>query len=387
MWIKKGLRVISMFLFLSVQAYQAVIKVPVVDCFCFPMPDDFAGPTVTTDDDAPLIDRARKNPRECQLLFNELVEVIGSQGDYLLVELPNSLCYNRKLDRIECVVWVHKNAVLPVSIVEQNAISLTSIAPAIHFSFKSLAHCSENVLTLTMPFNDPVTGQIYSAGTRFVRKAELDTDDAYAVMIIDTKSIELKISYVPITSAHLYQEKSLQELIADFVKLIQKWAHQEPRWLPYVWGGGSFVYTIDEEKIHPSAVFCGYDCSSLILRAAQTSGIPYCLRDSTTINKVFKPIEDASLLQDGDIIWFPGHVMIITCVEQNLLAQARGYGSGYGKLYESALNTMFQGITSYSDLMAAYQKHQPLNLLNWQGLIHKQITEFKIFSLSQIWQK
>jgi hypothetical protein len=205
---------------LSLNAYQAVVKVPVVDCFCFPMSDNFTGPAITTDTDR------SKNPRECQLLFNELVEVLESTDDYLLVELPNSLCYNRKYDRIECIVWVHKNALLPVSLLEQQGISLDFIPPAIHYSFKSFAHCSSHVATLTMPFDDPVTKRCYSAGTRFMRKTELDTQEYYAVFIVDPETIELKITYIPITSIFLYQEKLPQALIADFVSLIQRWSHQ-----------------------------------------------------------------------------------------------------------------------------------------------------------------
>lgn len=369
------------FITFSLNAYQAVVKVPVVDCFCFSMANDFTGPTITTDTDR------SKNPRECQLLFNELVEVLESTDNYLLVELPNSLCYNRKHDRIECIVWVHKNTLLPISVLDQQGISLNSIPPAIHFTFKSLAQCSAHLVTLIRPFDDPVTQQRYSAGTRFVRKSELDTQEYYAVMIIDHAAIELKTTYIPITSGHIYEEKSHEELIDDFITLIRCWSHQEPLWIPYVWGGGSFMYAVDENSIHPYAVYCGYDCSSLILRAAQICGIPYCLRDSTTINKVFKPLDGTGSPHNGDIIWLPGHVMIITSVEHNLLAQARGYGSGYGKTYESELCAMFEGIIAYADLMEAYRTKQPLRLLNHQGQAYREVSKFKIFPLAQIWQK
>lgn len=364
----------------SLNAYQAVIKVPVVDCFCFSMPDDFPGPPVTTDDDI-----RKKNPRECQLLFNEVVEVLESKGNYILVELPSSLCYHKEHNRIEREVWIVHTSVMPLSALEKKGIS-ACIPPSIYFSFTSLAHCSENIVTLTMPFDDPITKQYYSAGTRFVRTAQLDTPESYAVLVFNSQLMKEQTTWIPQSSAHLYIEKSPEELIDDFVALVQKWAHQEPEWLAYVWGGSSFVYLVDSKEIHPGTIYCGYDCSGLIMRAAQIVGIPYYLRDSTTINHSLKPIDNNQMPRKGDIIWFRGHVMIISSVENNLLTQARGYGSGYGRLYEASLNTMFKGINTYADLMAAYKNHQPLQLLHRDGSESREIQEFKIFPLLQLWQ-
>src|SRR5205814_4688733 len=98
----------------------------------------------------------------------------------------------------------------------------------------------------------------------------------------------------------------------------------------------------------------GFDCSGVILRAAQIAGIPYFCKNTTTIAQCLTPLKSEQQLREGDLILIKGHVMIVSDITKNLLIEARSYGHGYGKLHEISIDQVFEGIETYKDLCDAY---------------------------------
>lgn len=123
-----------------------------------------------------------------------------------------------------------------------------------------------------------------------------------------------------------------------FVKLLRSWTHLNNGVIPYVWGGCSFIGTSNDrgfsETIHiqndkPAYSFTktdctespktGLDCTGLIALAAQIAGIPYFLKNSTTITQHLQQIKKDQPFEEGDIIWIDRHAMVISNIKKIFL--------------------------------------------------------------------
>jgi cell wall-associated NlpC family hydrolase len=170
--------------------------------------------------------------------------------------------------------------------------------------------------------------------------------------------------------------------------------------IPYIWGGCSLTETLRTGRFRKITIkrndkLCdayqqteikeqpqsGLDCTGLIMRAAQTSGLPYYYKNSTTIAHYLKPITSLENIQEGDLIWIPGHIMAISDLKRNMIIEARHYNDGYGKIHEIKLNHLFKDIQTFADLYNAIAHHQPLLRLNREGKVSKTIMHAKILSL------
>ncbi len=69
------------------------------------------------------------------------------------------------------------------------------------------------------------------------------------------------------------------------------------------------VYERTECTQHPMS---GFDCAGIISRAAQMCGIPYYFKNTYTLAHYLKSLSIDTHLQEGDLIWIPGHVMIVS---------------------------------------------------------------------------
>ena len=128
----------------------------------------------------------------------------------------------------------------------------------------------------------------------------------------------------------------------------------------------------------------GVDCSSLVLLAAQTAGIDYSFKTTSTLFKHGNSVKNVDDMQLGDIIVWNGHMLVVgdmrkgkeSCIE------SLGYGSGAGKVREVALEKRFKDIVSYQDLWDAYVTKKPLEIFYANNsIVSKKIPEFKIVSL------
>ena len=244
----------------------------------------------------------------------------------------------------------------------------------------------EKQLVLTTPWYDKKTGMLFSAGTCFMHTGTNTTQKVF--------NIEYKNTYtsVPFTHARLLDEKqSIDKRIFSFVTLLQKWAY-DLRTIPYVWAGKSLTTTINVHKFDEKYVdtknhlwyhqqakppFSGFDCSSLIIAAAQICNIPYQLKTTETAKQALAHLTEEDDIAPGDLIVLPGHIMVVSNTHANTLIESVGYRSGYGKLHEIKLEKRLKDIRSYDQLKTCFLNNLPISLCDKEG----NITQTNTFSI------
>jgi cell wall-associated NlpC family hydrolase len=125
------------------------------------------------------------------------------------------------------------------------------------------------------------------------------------------------------------------------------------------------------------------DCAGMISLATRACGINYRPKNTTAIKRFGTQISDMGHLQNGDIIYVPGHVLVVSDIKRNLAIEARGYGSGTGKVQELPLNTLFKGIETYADLFGIIKEKKPLTRLACDGSIQcvaQEVLAINLFS-------
>jgi hypothetical protein len=382
---------------------KAVVSVPVTDAATRPLKTLSATKTVhQLYKELPL---ASYNLNDCyrthQFLFNEIVTIKRQTRDEVECSLDNFF-YIDDNGRSCNSFWTLKKNIMPLSVWKHKK-GLDCI-PAPYCAEKRDICSHKGCVTLSWPWYDPITQQSYSAGTRFVRQKAQDTQTRYAVTIPDFKKYGTKVGYVPKEYAILAFAKTPQDSLAFFVKLLKKWAHNPTGVMGYVWGGCSFIKsyqdttfalvpdTSTDKKIKvwqrsedSERPFTGCECSALVLRVAQLCGMPYFYRNTATLSKYLRPLEKHEKLEEGDLIWYSGHVQIVSDLTYNKLIESVGYQSGYGKLHEISLHKVFQGIKTYRDLIDAYHNKKQLKRIDSKNKPIRTITDMTLFKMRSIW--
>lgn len=237
----------------------------------------------------------------------------------------------------------------------------------------------QKVVTLIAPFFDRLHKITYSAGTRFVVANVKNSALYYTVHVYNAHKNRLVQLQIPKRYCLLNSARSTTKQRRLFVSLLKQWAHYYPP-IPYVWGGSTLLGNTKKQIIK-----AGFDCAGIIWLAAYCVGIPLLLKNSTALSYYLNQLEPTSTLHIGDIIWFPGHVIVVSDLKRNLAVEARGYNHGYGKVQEIALGDLFKNITTYTDLLKAYANKTPLERLNSNKKVVQIIREFKILDLMSAW--
>lgn len=356
-------------------------------------------------------------PRIHQLLFNEVVEVVQEKGAEILVKIPNAyhlyqkenssqkipdinLAQNQKNPPLNSF-WTLKKNVLPLNSIAKQKNDLNKIPESLSFNSKHVDH--KNVVTLSMPFTEPKSQISYSAGTRFVKildESDQATIKAYA---FDAYNNHFKTIDIP-SQLCIQHAKTNKDKIKQFVALIKQWANLDSGYIPYVWGGSSFIHTSQQEskeislcmnKVNTSFFAledfdfvpkAGLDCSGIINRAAQICGIPFYLRLSSSIATMLEELKHDEKLEDGDIIWKPFHVFIVSDIEKNLILESRGHGNGEGRVLEVPLHKVFKDIFTYGELVQAFHNKSTIYRLDKDGNILQEVREFKLLKLASAWK-
>ncbi len=68
-----------------------------------------------------------------------------------------------------------------------------------------------------------------------------------------------------------------------------------------------------------------------------------------------------------------------------MLIEAVGYEAGYGRVHEISIDKVFKQISTYAELVTAYQKETPLERLHSSGRPLKAVYEVKLFALKSLW--
>jgi cell wall-associated NlpC family hydrolase len=336
-----------------------------------------------------------------QCLFNETVDIIAYDGDEVCVSIKNSFYgYNSTKTASLTYMWTLRDNIIPYQELEKD----TPIPASIDYAYPQSIF-DQDVVTLLLPWYDFLTKRSYSVGTRFKRIPIFDNTAAYAVAFLDAINKECVTAFIPRTHATAVQKKDKKITAALFVAILEKWidcAGKKKGLIPYVWGGSSFVHiytdnppTLEKRWHFATPVMCwlrkepyipttGFDCSELILRAAQIAGMPYFFKNSSTMASNMRPLTVDEHIEVGDLIWVPGHVMVVSSIKDNQIIEAAGYHKEYGDIHILPLSAIFDGIKNIAELKQAYHAKNSVNIKDKKGKIIETHQHCIIFKLTSI---
>jgi len=365
--------IINSFSTISLHAYEAVVTQPIIDALEQKAPSK--NNNISTKNfyySIPYMWHTDK--KECirahQLLYNHRVIVIEEDDEQAKIVIPHLIITTLRYSNSS--FWILLSGIKKMGPKQEQYIPKT-IADS----------CNEaSIVSLTFPWNNPFDKKLYSPGTRFVRSNQ-DTSKYIGAYWFDNARHKAFHISLPRNKTFISTNKSFSEKQTLMVQLINKWI-DEYGTTPYIWGGTSigvpvygkfYLETINKmgkklkgwywpQHTYPLA---GLDCSGLILLAAQTVELPYFYKNSQTIIQYMKPLEKNETIENGDIIWTPGHVIIVSNVEKNELIEAQGYWPSSGHVKRQTLPERFKNIFSYNDLAQLFFNKKPLIRINANG--------------------
>ena len=387
---------------------EAFCNVPISDVVCHPLATNTASyeqvkaayRTIPISWGSNAIDKAAC-PRIHQLLLHEIVRVIEENEHEAFVEIPHFKTINHENALESIKGWVLKENLRDVD--------TTTIR---HLPKPSAENNYTHFLALASPFMDR-DEVFYSAGTRFSllhesieKHAESNNEESinYHVWAYDAYLKKFKIIELPENiCSYKCQTLPLKERKELFCHLVTLWATLHPLSIPLVWGGASIAKAWEnkdyqsasitddagqtrcvwERPKYGNATYQGIDASNLVARAAHIVGIDYEYRNTATAAAKLDELYMYEWPENGDLIWVPGGMLIITNVQTNRAVTALSYGAGYGIVTELLLSEIFKDISTYEDFMNAYRAHQPLTILNKDGSIARTINEYKVLRFAR----
>ncbi len=131
----------------------------------------------------------------------------------------------------------------------------------------------------------------------------------------------------------------------------------------------------------PQFLIVDLDCSGAVFRAAQIVGLPCFSKNTTTLSLELKDVPENDLPRKGDLIFYPGHVTVVSDCEKNLTLETVGYSAGFGYLQEIELSRIFDKITTYQDLKTACSHKDGLTRKKKSGAISKTYDVFRLLTM------
>ncbi len=346
--------------------------------------------------------------RAHQLLFNEVVTVLEERGAEVKVRISNFYFLKENEPSPVDTYWTLKKNLTFFETLKSGKQSTKKFPLAIDYKKnKSIEFVQEKVITLKKPFYDPVTKELYSVGTRFAacNNQELmgrHGQGFFEVWILDPVSLKIKTTQVPKSNCVRNYSKKREDQINNFVKVLKLWSDQKNGSIPYVLGGWSWTvlcsnddyeikretdskYAIHRKKWDHSSKM-GFDCMGMIGRAAQICNIPFYIKNTTTLLKDLKHLQNKEAIELGDVIWYPGHVMVVSSLKNNLVIEARGYERGKGKVQEAPIESLFKEARTLEELRQRYIEKKPITVLSSDGKPWKTFKSFKILKIKSIWR-
>ncbi len=349
-------------------------------------------------------------PRIHQLLFNETVEILHDEpttaGDEeeVCIAFDGAFFITSTLNKPQHIFWTRKKNLLSFEKLEKKNLDLEKIPTTPSFK-NPKAESHAHIIGLIQPFEDVASNTTFSVGTRFVYDPAQSTQTHFAAYAFDRNTTSFQILMIPKPFANpIHHKHYSKEVILCFIRLLRSWIAGNGI-IAYVWGGCSYtahcpnqpatlitkslekrkVVQVYEREYCQKNPMTGFDCSGIILRAAQLCGIPYFFKNTYTLAHFLKSLGIDDHLHEGDLIWIPGHVMIVSDITHNKLIEARGYTHDYGYVQEIELEKVFKGIKTYKQLLSAYYGHRPLNRLDKSGKAVEYIEHFKLLKLESAW--
>lgn len=318
------------------------------------------------------LDPEYESKRIHQELLHSLVRSVKTSGPYTFIEIPGIRVGSDGSNRF----WT----------LSSNIKNLESIPN--NYLIPSETYKNSNTsptIALIYPYNDKKNKRIISAGTRFVIKKKQKKE--YVVSAFNTDKNEWDTITIPRRLCTPLNFKTTpHEKRKQFVSLLRSWSHQKKGFIPYVLGGCSFC-TIDPDPYknrtdknikHQT----GIDCSGLVwLVAHKICNMPYYFKNTTALEAGGTPLQPNEPLQEGDLVWIPGHVLIIADIYNNTIIEARGYPHEYGRVHELPIKKVFKDINTLADLRTAIENNIPLVRLDKKGQTRDMFTRAKIIKL------
>lgn len=310
-------------------------------------------------------------PRVHQCIFNEVCTVCEKNKKEVLIEFTHFFYITNDTTR-NSRFWVKAASVTLLSELKK-----WGLDKAVPEPLNPNTHPQETILTLILPWQNPHTKLSYSTGTRFVHIPLFDTEKQYAIKLINFNEKRVTTAFIDREKALVQRPSCRRDTKALFVQILRKWISYNSGVIPYIWGGCSFIEHYTEKDFylyetprgnntaaywkrpHTPGQHHGFDCSNLVLRAAQAAGIHYFCKNTTTIGHLLDDI-DKEELEEGDLILTKGHVYIISDLTNQKLIEAGNYSREYGCIHEASLKDTFKDITSYSDLIQHLKDGYPL---------------------------
>ncbi len=342
-----------------------------------------------------------------QILYNQVIKICAVRGKEFKVEFPNLFLQSEAQKSPQpLTAWILQNSVVLFKNLRRRNVRVENIP------YPLQERTRQRVATLRFPYHIVSHRRSYSAGTRFV--LEREEKDQLVVWALNPHRLKDEKVYIPKKLCLINDRKTIEKKIADYVRLVKLWSNLEKGYIPYILGGASWInkcnssnamtsypfrdakgvsvtsngrkcYVFDRKKM-TKGVKTGYDCSSLIYSAAQAAGIPYYYKNTTTALNRLAKAKKGDKLEKGDIVWRPGHVLVVTEVEGGLkLSQARGYSSGYGRLYEEKGKVLFKGANTAEKFMSDYILGKPLVRLRKSGAVSKTFKKWHILKIKSAW--
>ena len=327
-------------------------------------------------------------PRMGQLLFNESVQVLARTTSEVKIRIPH-LCHSTQ-NQLYDTYWTQSSALQNITETTIKSVPITG---------------KQEYITLRKAFFLNEIGQLYSAGTRFVRDKKKDSKDKYGICLYCSQTKKIKqASIVKNACLNIPQSKRKKQKL--IVELCKEWAHQPQGVIPYVFGGMSITESVNDkpfikelitfkknkkttfferyEKKFPRA---GIDCARMITRAAQMVDAPFFATNTSAFSLILRPLEQNESVENGDLILWKGHVALISDKDKGLLIEARSYDDGYGKVQEIPYHEELQNIKTTQDLRAAHFKKMKLTRLNKACKKSHFIYDLSILKFSSLWEE
>lgn len=312
-------------------------------------------------------------PRIYQLLFNERITILEEQGPEVKIKVPYALYGVGSQGKLAGTYWTLKK-----NLRTKDEIGQATFERVVPQSLNGNL-TQQNTITLTTPFSHKASEKTFSAGTRFMIH-HVSPQKNYVVSFYDPHYKKVALITIPheICKENPTNQQQAQK---EYVNLLRSWAKASTSQttIPYVWGGASFTQDPQTKALG------GFDCAGVIIRAAQSRSIPFFLKNSSAQKYHLDELNNQQL-EEGDIMWIPGHVMIVSDLKRNTMIEARGHSSGYGRLHELPLNKLFKNINTFTDLLAAYRSKKPLEMIDKQGKTSTTITDYNLLKFSSVWK-
>lgn len=312
-------------------------------------------------------------PRLYQGLYNEVVEVKNKFKDKSEIIFENVIYRESP----ESAFFIKNNEII-------NLKELTKFK-------KYIPKFNDQHISLIEPIKTKSFN--FSAGTKFVFESYNKDKKEYECIFI-TPELKTKKIKIKKDLCIKNKERSKEEKIKIFLKVLKNWDENQNGFIPYLWGGGSYLYRIPNKENFVETksgqnylnynyeTKSGLDCSSMILRASQIAGLNLKARNTTMIGNMLKNLDKKNNIQNGDLILFKGHVIVILDKNKDLCIEARGYNPHeFGKIHTSHIKDLFKNTKNLNELKNNFHKKQPLIRLNKSGKVIQTIPEFRILKI------